>query len=42
MGLVDEYLSDFKVGRNEQIAACMAFFYFRFCRFYMGANDTGS
>jgi MFS family permease len=26
MGLVDEYLSDFKVGRNEQIAACMAFF----------------
>lgn len=26
MGLVDEYLSDFKVGRNEQMAARMAFF----------------
>lgn len=42
MGLVDDYLSAYKVGKKEQMAARMAFFYQRICGCHMGANDTGS
>lgn len=42
MGLVDDYLSAYKVGKKEQMAARMAFFISGVCGCHMGANDTGS
>ncbi|MFR8653853.1 hypothetical protein [Megamonas funiformis] len=40
MSLEDKELMQFKVGKKEQYAARMAFFYTRFCHFHMGAYDT--
>lgn len=42
MGLVDDYLSAYKVGKKEQMAARIGVFYQRVCGCHMGANDTGS
>ena len=46
MGLVDDYLSAYKVGKKEQMAradgCAHGVFYQRVCGCHMGANDTGS
>lgn len=42
MGLVDDYLSAYKVGKKRADGGAHGVFYQRVCGCHMGANDTGS